>query len=370
MVRSGGGHTHITNVLPELCKVAPDLDFVLMASSAHWKESFDSFPNLKLHSVTEGSMWNRYFYLLSKASRVAKAHNADLYFSVAEYTPPSLPCPAIASFRNPNVFTRLRQGWGIKQKVRLGFLRRLAKASARRCARILFVSHDSANWIGAGIGLPLEKRVVIHHGIDATRFSSLSAVQERAGVGVLSVSSVYRYKNFVRLIEVWHLWVERAGSANVPDLTIIGDGQDPWYLKQMQRAIDATAEESSRIHFLGAVPYSEVPSYYAAASLFVFPSYLETFGHPLVEAMASDLPVVAADIPVFREIAGDSALYADPYDVEALSQAMESGFVEGGDAAVRMKNARRRVSELSWNVNARRLADLFREVISEARHAS
>ena len=58
------------------------------------------------------------------------------------------------------------------------------------------------------------------------------------------------------------------------------------------------------------------------ATLFVFPSYLETFGHPLLEAMASDVPLVAADIPVFREVAGDAALYADPHRPEALASAM------------------------------------------------
>ena len=55
------------------------------------------------------------------------------------------------------------------------------------------------------------------------------------------------------------------------------------------------------------MPYAEIPRYYRGAELFVFPSYLETFGHPLLEAMASDLPLVASDIPVFREIAGEAA---------------------------------------------------------------
>ena len=365
MVRGGGGYTHLMNLLPEISRIAPDLDFKVLASPSLWSDSFDDLPNVHLHPVSEGGMFTRYFFLLFRAAGVARDWKADVYFSVAEYTPPSAPCPMIASFRNPNVFTNLRQGWGVKQTLRLGFLRRLAYGSARRCARILFVSQDSANWIGDRVSLSREKRVVIHHGIDAKDFAGASAGDSSPRVGVLSVSSVYRYKNFVRLIEAWHLWVERAGESTVPDLTIVGDVQDPWYLSEMESAVEKTGRHASRVHILGAVPYAAIAEYYANADLFVFPSYLETFGHPLVEAMASGLPVVAADIPVFREIAGEAALYADPHDSEALSRAMEKAMDSGEALMERQALARERVSGLSWAVNAEKLAALFRDVLGE-----
>ena len=106
---------------------------------------------------------------------------------------------------------------------------------------------------------------------------------------ILSVSSVYTHKNYVRLIDAYAALGRRRD--NMPDLVIIGDVQHPGYLVEMQRARAAAGDElAERIHFVGEVPYADVKAYYAGADLFVFPSYLESFGHPMLEAMASGDP--------------------------------------------------------------------------------
>ena len=95
--------------------------------------------------------------------------------------------------------------------------------------------------------------------------------------------------------------------------------------REQLAAREAAGADAARIHVVGNVPYAEVPAWYRGASLFVFPSYLETFGHPLLEAMAADVPVLAADIAVSREVAGDAARYFDPTDVDALAREMARG---------------------------------------------
>jgi glycosyltransferase involved in cell wall biosynthesis len=97
----------------------------------------------------------------------------------------------------------------------------------------------------------------------------------------------------------------------------------------------------------------------------VFPSYLETFGHPLLEAMASDVPTVAADIPCFREIAGDAAFYADPHKTDALADAIESALFSPRARRMLLKRGRECVRQFSWSASAGRLLSLFDEVLSE-----
>src|SRR2546427_4624418 len=70
---------------------------------------------------------------------------------------------------------------------------------------------------------------------------------------------------------------------------------------------------------LGAIPYGQLHQLYRRADVYVTPAYTETFAHPLVEAMACGLPVVASDLAVHREICGQAALYFPRFSPEALA---------------------------------------------------
>jgi glycosyltransferase involved in cell wall biosynthesis len=73
-------------------------------------------------------------------------------------------------------------------------------------------------------------------------------------------------------------------------------------------------ELSRHLEFTGVLDGDAIAALYGIADVFVYPSIIESFGHPLLEAMAAGLPVVAADAAVNRELCGDSALYFSPYD--------------------------------------------------------
>jgi glycosyltransferase involved in cell wall biosynthesis len=268
----------------------------------------------------------------------------------------------IAAFRNPNI-TDTECDWPLKVRLRLRALRALGHLSVRSCDRILFVSEDSAESMGEAMGVPPERRSVIHHGIDLEAWRPRARRPVSRRPYILSVSSVYRYKNYVRLIEAYAALARR--RAGLPELVIVGDDQDPDYTRRMEEAREATGPLASRIHIVGEVPYAKIRRYYAGASLFVMPSYLETFGHPLLEAMASEIPLVASDIPVFREIAGDAAFYADPHSPESLAGAMEEALFLAGARETLIKRGRERVREFTWDRSAEGLLSLFHQVVAE-----
>jgi len=367
MARNGGGFTYLVNLLPQLLEGAGDRRFRVLLRSPELRDALPTAPELELVLLPEVGLPGRLRFTYTQAAGEARRCQADLYFAAGDLVPLRAPCPMIASFRNPNVFTELDQGWYAYQVFRLGTLRRLARLAGRACRRILFVSEDSARWIGDRIGLPPAKRAVIHHGIDPARFAGAPARPLHARPYVLSVSTIYRYKNFVRLIEAWTELARR--RPEIPDLVIVGDDMDPDYSAKMRAARQAAGALAERIRLVGAVPYDEVAAWYAGARLFAFPSYLETFGHPLLEAMAADVPVLAGDIPVSREIAGDAALYADPRDSRAWSQALEQVLCDESLSGALRARGRARLARFTWRASAEAHLALFDEVAAEGEGA-
>lgn len=367
MAKGGGGFTYLVNILPRLTALAPQDRFRVLVRSERLARSIEASPNLEVDLLPEVSPLQRLRFTYRDLPRLVKAWGADLYFSAGESAPLWASCPMIASFRNPNVYTSIEQGWSWKQQLRLRVLREVSRLSSRACDRIMFVSEDSSQWIGDALNIPAQRRAVVHHGMDAAAWGTHAAAESASAYRssyILSVSTIYRYKNFVKLIEAYAVLARRRDD--IPDLIIIGDDQDSEYAAQMERARLATGEDvAERIHILGEVPYADIKEYYAGADLFVFPSYLETFGHPLLEAMASGVPTVAADIPVFREVAGDAAFYADPHKADALASAMEDALFASRAREAMIKRGRERLGSFSWDATARNLSALFDDVLSE-----
>jgi glycosyltransferase involved in cell wall biosynthesis len=89
--------------------------------------------------------------------------------------------------------------------------------------------------------------------------------------------------------------------------------------REIDRSLASHPLVASSVKFTGSVLYDEIQKLYEEHDIFVFPSLAESFGHPLVEAMASGLPIIASDIPVCREICEDAAVYFSPLDPKDLA---------------------------------------------------
>jgi glycosyltransferase involved in cell wall biosynthesis len=103
--------------------------------------------------------------------------------------------------------------------------------------------------------------------------------------------------------------------------------------------------------------YGSLPALYHSSDIFVFSSYTESFGHPLVEAMAAGLPIVAADVPSSRELCGDAAVYFAPFDVRACADALRKVADSPELAADLRAKATVRATEFTWE---RHVCELMR----------
>jgi glycosyltransferase involved in cell wall biosynthesis len=124
---------------------------------------------------------------------------------------------------------------------------------------------------------------------------------------------------------------------------------------------------SKRLKLLGSVPYERILDYHRASEALVFPSFIETFGHPLLEAMIAESPMVVSDIPTFHEIAGDAAVYFPADDPAALARALDAVRADPEARARRIDLGLERAAQFTWKRSTDRLCEVLREVLDEVR---
>jgi len=369
-VIAGGGLTYLFNLLPALGRLDRENQYGVLLSRFNAGLMRGLPANFEAVTINLPFRSNllRGIYEQSALTLRLRKEGYDLLYSPADITSLRSPCPVVLAMRNPNLYAAVSPSWGLPNQVRLRILKMLARLSARKADRIIFVSEASRREVSSRLNIPLRKSVAIHHGIDPDAFrrgrvKALPRWLPRRYL--LSISTVYHYKNFLPLMEAYRRLREGRGDA-IPDLVIAGRNADGPYYRRMEEFI-ATHSLGGHIHLAGDFSYQMVPSLYAGAEIFVFPSYLETFGHPSLEAMAAGVPVAAADLPVMREVLGDAAAYFDPHEPAEMASTLAS-LLDDGEAR---ENLRRqgleRIKKFTWDRTARQTLDLFTATLGKQR---
>lgn len=167
---------------------------------------------------------------------------------------------------------------------------------------------------------------------------------------VLWVGTLEPRKNLPRLVEAME---------KVPGVPLVVVGPTGWNLD----GSDVLAPLGGRAHRLGAVDEMTLSSLYAAASVFAFPSLVEGFGLPVLEALAHGTPVVTSAGTATAEVADGAARLVDPTDPSAIASGIEAALERDAVTLDLVERGRRRASELSWSAVARRYTAVFEEVV-------
>jgi glycosyltransferase involved in cell wall biosynthesis len=184
-------------------------------------------------------------------------------------------------------------------------------------------------------------------------------VSTRRGVSrpfVLFVSSLWPYKNCEGLLRAF-----AAAKSDLGDrqLVIVGPGRDVGYLSALRALADqlGIAED---VVWVGGIALEETVHFYRCADAFVYPSFNETFGLPILEAMATGCPVVTSDTSAMPETAGGCALLADPKNPESIADAIVKACGPEGE---RLRTAGPpRAGEFTWAATAERTLAVYRDV--------
>ncbi len=123
----------------------------------------------------------------------------------------------------------------------------------------------------------------------------------------------------------------------------------------------------SHIKVIPFLPHEQLPPIYSAASVFVFFSKVETFGMPLVEAMACGLPVVASDIPIHREIVQNAGPLVSPDDPDLLAETLQKILTDHEFRGLLARSALSCSQQYSWEKTARQTLQVYEDSWSSVR---
>ena len=241
--------------------------------------------------------------------------------------------------------------------------RSLDQATEIACAvaeRVVTVSVHAQGEIATLYGRG-ERVDVVPNGVDPA-FARLERRRPGGAPYLLYVGALEAKKNVPALLRGFEALVRRAPELPHQLVLVGGRGGQSF---DLEVELARLGEVRGRVHVLGHVPEPDLCALYAAADGFVYLSAYEGFGLPPLEAMAAGVPTLVADRAALPEVVGEAALLVDPEDAERVGAELHRLLT---DAALRQELARaghERASGFRWEASARRLVEIYREVMAE-----
>ena len=377
---AGGGLTYIRNVVPHLAAIS-GLQLTVAASPGLREE----FRNLTGVAFVETHVppGRRFWYEQWTLPSVIRQCGADVLLSAGNFALRNSPVAQILLSRN-SIYTSAdfyrdllsRHEYRLWLETRARGL--LASRSIQWADITVAPSESFAAELRHWTGLPVR---AVHHGFDPEAFSHddspLSAeVEEKlrttdGSLKLLFVSHYNYYRNFETLFRALPVLRDKLSGRPVKLLlTCMLQGAENHGAYRSERAANLVKELGigEMVIELGPVPYRQLHQLYRRADIYVTPAYTETFAHPLVEAMASGLPVVASDLAVHREICAEAAVYFPRFSSANLAGCVTQ-LAQSEEISKRISDfGRERSAQFSWKTHVQKIVELAAEVRLQSQH--
>jgi glycosyltransferase involved in cell wall biosynthesis len=279
-----------------------------------------------------------------------------------QYTAPlRCPVPVVVSVHDvsylerPEFFPRVR-AWQLRQTV---------ARTVRKAARVLTVSEFSRRGIQEAYGIDGSNIIVVPNGVSnmfrpLVRENAAAYIRKRfqiPGPYVLTVGDLQPRKNQIGLIDAFESAVRHAG---IPHRLVLV-GKDTWHGRQVRHRA-ARSSVADRIYFTGFVSDEDLLQLYGGCDTFVFPSFYEGFGIPILEAMACGRAVACSNTSAMPEVANAAALLFDPHSKEEMTRALVDLTVDSQLRARMERRGQQRSTLFSWERAARQTLAVYYDV--------
>jgi glycosyltransferase involved in cell wall biosynthesis len=349
---TGGPEVYARNLIPRLAEVRPDLELTAFVNREGADLELDGAEVAKV-DIGDCRKARHLFADQRLFPKLTREHGIDLLHSLGTWAPIRSPAVSIVTLHDV-IYARIPETHPRANRIRR---RVLVPAVARSAARVITPSAAAAADICEVLSVPRDRIDVIPMaGRQRGPATPESELRERFALGdaliVLCVSPRRPHKNPARLFAAL---AELKGNP-APILMM------PGYPTRFEAELDKQASRlgiTDRVRCPGWVSDEDLEGLYEMATCFVFPSLMEGFGIPVLEAMERGVPVACSSAPSLPEVAGDAARYFDPLD-EAEIAATISELIANADLRERLVGAgREHARRFSWEQTASETAESY-----------
>lgn len=303
--------------------------------------------------------WNEFSvrYFLSK-------HKPDVYFSPDGFVPLKTKIPTVPVIHDLNF--EHHPEW--IQKSVANYYRKYMPEFAKKGKRVIAVSEYTKSDIVEKYKIPAEGVDVVYNGpqsslepMNAEESQTFRKFMTDGFEYFLVLGSVNPRKNISRIFKAFNEFKKQTGLPH--KLVVIGELM--YWPKQVENSFNRL-EHKEDVAFMGRCPESELNQWLASATALFFPSLFEGFGIPIIEAFAAETPVITSSLSSMPEVAGDAALYVDPYDLNDMVSALKTMALEPEVRKDFVEKGKIQRERFSWDASAEKAWDILMKVVDES----
>ncbi len=358
--RSAGISWYIFNLLQNLGDVASDFQFTTFVNTADFQSRTERV-SVRRNSARAQKPPLRILWEQTKLPLELRREKLNLLHSLAFVSPMATTLPSVVTIYDlsflhyPHLFKPFNR-W---------YLSTFTRLSAKRADAIIAISESTRQDVISAFNVSPKKVHTVYCGADAAfrplpkaDIEAFRTKHQLPQKFIFRLGTIEPRKNVEGVIKAYAEW--RARDKTAPPLIVAGG--KGWYYREVFQWVENLGLQDS-VFFPGYLPQSDLPLWYNAASLMVYPSHFEGFGLPVLESMACGTPVITSDVSSLPEVAGTAALMVSPTDTGALSRAMQSVFEDETLAQSLREKGLRQAAKFSWAKAAKQTTDIYRQVL-------
>jgi len=366
-VQGGGGLTFLKNLLEHLLGIDLENQYFIFVTED--KVGALGIPqdllNLRIIICPPRKWFVRACWEQVILPRILHRERVDVLYAPANQGPIFSPIPFVVLVQNVDPLVQGGRGLPLVFRVKRWGLRLMTQLSIQKARKVIAISDYTRRLLVQEFGSDPKEIAVIPHGAPNSSecFRPLRTEERFGGEKkikspyLLAVSNIGYNKNYETLIQAFAI-ASRTLDVNV-GLVIAGERGPKKYFDRLLRHAHAVVI-SSRVHFLGGVSYEQMPALYAGARALVYPSLVESFGLPPLEAMAYGLPVAASRIDPIIEVCNDAVLYFDPHSAEEMAKVIVQVVSDDLLRATLIEKGLARARRFSWEDTARSTLEILK----------